>query len=164
MGYLIEFEDELNSIKSFDQAGDLIEYVSRLGLRFRLDHQEWMEGIFDKYMRDNHFEYYDKNKGNILKMVYLKDMLVKVTRDKYIGLTKELYKDKNIKGYGDIIYLTPEDQKKYKYICNELEVDLRWDKDKERSLLEEKYLLEIEMMENRKDGKLYEVMFNCSDK
>lgn len=162
--YLAEFEDELNDIKSFDQTSDLIEFSSKLGLRFRIDHQEWLEGVFDRYMRSEHLEYYNENKSNILEMDRLKNTLVKVIRNKYIELAKKLYMDKDAKGYGDIAYLKPEDQKKYKYICNNLKVDLKGNKEKERSLLEEKYLLEIEIMENRKDGKLYEVMFDCSDK
>lgn len=162
--YLDEFEDELNSIKSFNQTGDLIEFGSKLGLRFRVDHQEWLEGVFDRYMRSEHLEYYNENKSNVLEMDHLKNTLTKVIRNKYIELAKKLYMDKDAKGYGDVAYLKPEDQKKYKYICNNLKANLEENKEKERSLLEEKYLLEIEIMENRKDGKLYEVMFDCSDK
>ena len=162
--YLDEFEDELNSIKSFNQTSDLIEFGSKLGLRFRVDHQEWLEGVFDRYMRSEHLEYYNENKSNILEIDHLKNTLTKVIRNKYIELAKKLYMDKDAKGYGDVAYLKPEDQKKYKYICNNLKANLEENKKKERSLLEEKYLLEIELMENRKDGKLYEVMFDCSDK
>lgn len=158
-----EFKKELKKIKSSKKIIDLLEFGFEMGLRFKLDHSEWLEGVFHRYIKSNHPKYYDLNANNVLELDRVKSELSNSVKNKYIKLSKKNYRSKESVGEGDMLYLKPNDQLKYKTICRNLN-EKRILKLKNKHLLKNKYSLEIKIMENKKRGKLYEAVFNSPSK
>lgn len=158
-----EFKEEFKKIKSFKEIGDLTIFSFEMGLWFRLDYSEWFDGVFDRYMKSNHAEYYSSNRSDVLEIENSKKELFDLVRNKYIEINRDKYKNKEPLGEGDILYLEPNDQLMYRTICWYLNNNKMSDFEK-KITFRNKYLLEVKIIENKKRGKLYETMFNSPRK